>query len=86
MVDLLGYVAACLTTVSFLPQVIKTFKTRDTSGISLIMYSLFVMGIILWFFYGVLRDDMIIMSANMVTFFLAGSVLMLKIKAVKKYR
>ena len=84
IIDVVGYVAAFLTTISFLPQVIKTLRTRDTSGISLTMYSIFVSGVVLWFIYGFLRDDKIVMMANVVTFILAGSVLLLKIKAVRK--
>lgn len=84
MIDLIGYVAAFLTTISFLPQAIKTIRTRDTSGISLAMYSMFVFGVVLWFVYGFLKGDKIIMMANIVTFVLAGMVLCLKIKAVRK--
>ena len=86
MIEIVGYFGAILTTASFLPQVIKTFKTKDTSGISLTMYSVFVFGVVVWFIYGYLRQDFIIMIANFVTFLLSGAVLWMKIKAVWKVR
>jgi MtN3 and saliva related transmembrane protein len=52
--DLIGYAAAFLTTVSFVPQVWLTLRTRDVSGVSLGMYSLFTLGIALWLIYGLL--------------------------------
>ena len=51
--DLIGYLAAALTTCSFLPQALHTFRTRDVSGISLGMYSTFTLGVALWLAYGV---------------------------------
>ena len=54
MTDMIGTVAAVLTTISFVPQVWHSFKTRDVSGISLPMYSIFTVGIALWLVYGIL--------------------------------
>ena len=51
-VSTIGYVAAFCTTVSFLPQAIKTIQTKDTSGISLYMYALFTVGTLFWLIYG----------------------------------
>lgn len=79
----LGYIAAILTTASFLPQVIKTVKTKDTSGISLIMYFFFVIGIALWFIYGYLLDAMPIILANLFTGIMASIILFYKIKEVR---
>ena len=76
---LLGSIAAFLTTVSFIPQVIKTLKTRDTEGISLLMYSLFVVGISLWLAYGLLRSDFPVIVGNLITFILASIVLGMKV-------
>ena len=84
MVDLIGYIAASLTTFSFLPQVMQTVKTKDTSGISLPMYCILVLGIFLWLIYGILKGDMILIVANIVTIILSGTVLFIKIKAVRK--
>jgi len=80
MTELIGYIAAFLTTLSFLPQVIKTLKTRDTSGISLLMYSMFVLGVALWLIYGILIGNRVIVIANSITFFLSGTVLFVKLR------
>ncbi len=80
MTEVIGYVAAFLTTLSFLPQAIQTLKTRDTSGISLLMYSMFVVGVALWLIYGLLIGNKVIVIANSITFFLSGAVLFVKLK------
>ncbi len=81
MTEIIGYLAAFLTTISFLPQVIKTIKTKDTSGISLLMYSLFVMGIFMWLIYGILLENIVITSANLLTLVFSGVILIMKIKS-----
>lgn len=78
--DTLGFVAGALTTASFLPQVIKSWSTRDLSGISLRMYSLFTAGVALWLVYGVLVGNRPIVLWNAVTLLLAGTVLALKLR------
>ncbi|WP_331851896.1 SemiSWEET transporter [Polynucleobacter necessarius] len=55
-IDVIGYCAAFLTTVSFLPQAIQSWRTRDLSGISLGMYSLFTLGVGLWLIYGLIIE------------------------------
>ena len=65
--DLLGYIAATLTTVAFVPQAWKTFRSRDVSGISLGMYSLFTAGVALWLVYGILMVAWPIIIANSIT-------------------
>jgi MtN3 and saliva related transmembrane protein len=77
--DALGYLAACLTTLSFVPQVWHTLRTRDVKGISLAMYSAFTLGIALWLAYGVMIGSWPVIAANLVTFVLASSILALKI-------
>jgi len=77
-VSALGYAAAACTTLSFLPQVVRTLRTRDTSGISLWMYLLFCIGVALWLAYGIARADAPIVVANLVTLGLASAVLVLK--------
>ena len=67
-IDAIGTVAACLTTASFIPQAWQTFRTRDVSGISLGMYSLFTVGIGLWLVYGLLLGAWPIIIANAITF------------------
>jgi len=79
-ITLLGVVAGVLTTISFLPQVIKAWKTKQTKDISLGMYSIFVSGVALWLFYGIAINDLPVILANAVTFLLAGFVLFMKIK------
>lgn len=80
IIDIIGYFAAILTTLSFLPQAIKTIKTKDTSGISLIMYSMFTLGVFGWLVYGFIKNDIPLIMANLVTLSLAGVILRLKIK------
>jgi len=63
-IEVLGIVAAVLTTGSFLPQVYRTWKTRDVSGLSLPMLVLFFIGISLWFIYGFLKDSPSLIGAN----------------------
>lgn len=77
--EIIGYVAATLTTSSFLPQAIMTLKTRDTESLSLGMYALFTLGVLLWLIYGFYLDDKAIIFANAVTFMLASSILLVKI-------
>jgi MtN3 and saliva related transmembrane protein len=72
-------VAGFLTTVSFLPQVLKVLRDRQTAGISLGMYSLFTLGVFLWFLYGLAIGSVSIIVANVVTFLLAGTVLLVKV-------
>ena len=79
-VDLLGYAAATLTSVSFVPQAIKTIRSRDTRAISLWMYVTFAAGVALWWLYGVEIDSWPVKAANAVTFALAATILSLKIR------
>ena len=77
---LVGYVAATLTTISFVPQVVRALRTRDTRAISLSMYLLFSSGVALWLAYGILLRAWPIILANAVTLGLAGIVLWLKLR------
>lgn len=78
--DLTGFVAALLTTTSFLPQAWHTFRTRDVRGISLGMYSLFTLGVALWLVYGLLVGAWPVVIANAVTLALAGAILVMKLR------
>ena len=73
-------VAAFLTTASFIPQAIQVIKTKDTSGISLTMYSMFVLGVLLWAIHGFIIQDSAVIVANIITFILASIVLAYKLK------
>ena len=78
--DLIGSVAAVLTTASFIPQAWHSFKTRDVSGISLGMYSVFTVGVALWLLYGVLLQSWPLMIANTITLLLASAILGMKLR------
>ncbi len=78
--EFIGYVAATLTTGSFLPQAWLTFRTRDVSGISLGMYSAFTAGIALWLVYGVAIGAWPIIIANTITTSLALMILVMKLR------
>ena len=80
LTDLIGYLAACLTTCSFVPQAWLTFKTRDVRGISLGMYSVFTCGVALWLLYGLALEAWPIVAANAVTMTLAASILAMKLR------
>ncbi len=75
----LGYAAATLTTAAFVPQAWLTFRSRDVSGISLSMYSVFTVGIALWLAYGWALQAWPIVVANFVTLLLAISILLMKL-------
>lgn len=79
-VTILGLIAAFCTTLSFLPQALKTIRTKDTSGISLSMYALFTFGTLLWFLFGVFSSNIPVTAANFVTLIFATIILFYKIK------
>lgn len=83
-VDIIGYLAACLTTFSFLIQAIKSWKTKDLSGISVGMYSMFATGVALWLIYGLVIDSMPLILTNALTLVFALSVLVMKLKQIQK--
>jgi len=76
---ILGLVAAGLTTVAFIPQVHKTWKTKSAKDLSLGMYLIFTSGVILWLIYGILKEDIPIIAANVVTLSLTLVLLYFKI-------
>jgi MtN3 and saliva related transmembrane protein len=75
-----GYAAAVLTTLSFVPQVWHTWRTRDVGGISLGMYTVFAAGVFLWLLYGLMLDAWPIVVANAITLALAVAILAMKLK------
>jgi MtN3 and saliva related transmembrane protein len=79
-VSLVGSLAAALTTFAFVPQAYRSYKTRDLSGISLPMYSIFTLGVALWLVYGLFLMNWPIIIANAITFALSAIILVLKIK------
>ncbi len=77
---MIGFVAACLTTFGFLPQVIQVVKTKETQAISLGMYSMSVTGIGLWLILGILIGDATLIVANSISFVLSGIILFYKLR------
>jgi MtN3 and saliva related transmembrane protein len=84
IVTIIGFTAAALTTGSFLPQAIKTIRTKDTHSISLFMYLLFSIGTLLWLLFGLLSNNIPIVVANAITLVFAVIILIYKIKYGKK--
>ena len=84
--NLLGFIAATITTAAFIPQTYRSITTRDLSGISLSMYASFTFGIVLWIFYGFLIGSGPILVANIITFVLSATILRLKIQHLMKNR
>jgi len=79
IVELTGYLAATLTTASFIPQAFKVIKTKNTQSISLIMYIMFTLGVALWLAYGVFISNLPIIIANAITCTLSSIILYFKI-------
>jgi MtN3 and saliva related transmembrane protein len=77
--DWLGYLAATLTTLSFVPQALLTLRTREVHGISAVMYSVFTVGVALWLAYGWRLGEWPIIIANAVTLLLAATILTVKL-------
>jgi len=78
--EFIGFVAATLTTASFIPQAWLTFKTKDVSGISLGMYSVFTAGVAAWLVYGLMLSAWPVVVANAVTLALASGILAMKLR------
>jgi MtN3 and saliva related transmembrane protein len=78
--EIVGYIAATLTTASFVPQAWHTFTTRDVRGISLGMYGTFTLGVAGWLLYGVLLGAWPIVIANAITLILAAGILGMKLR------
>jgi MtN3 and saliva related transmembrane protein len=79
LTDAVGAVAAALTTLAFLPQVVKTLKTRRTRDISTSMWSMFCAGVALWLAYGLMMGAWPLIAANLLTLVLAGIILGVKL-------
>ncbi len=77
---IIGYIAGTLTTASFIPQVIRTWKLRETRDLSLAMLILFAIGILLWTVYGIWINSFPIIAANVITFVFVLFLLWMKIR------
>ena len=78
-IEFFGFSAALLTTIAFLPQLYKTWKTKSADDVSLIMLVLFIIGLICWIIYGLKINSLPILVANIITFIFNFSILILKI-------
>ena len=76
----IGFLAAILTTIAFLPQVIKTWKTKKTEDVSLITFSILCLGVFLWLVYGLIIKDFPLIVANGITLILVFIILFFKLK------
>lgn len=86
MTNIIGTLAGMLTTIAFIPQVIKTWRTRSAQDISLFMFLLFSTGVLLWLIYGLILDAMPIIIANGITLALSLSILALKVNDMYRAR
>lgn len=77
---IVGLSAAACSTFSFLPQVVKVIKTKQTQDLSLGMYLVLTLGVILWLIYGLLMNDLPVIVANVVTLIFATTILVMKMK------
>lgn len=76
----IGLIAGLLTTIAFVPQLTKTWKSKSAKDVSLVMLMTFTTGVLLWLIYGLLIQAAPIIAANAVTLLLAGAILVLKIR------
>jgi MtN3 and saliva related transmembrane protein len=78
--EIIGFLAAFLTTAAYVPQMVKVLRHRQTAHLSLGMYSLITLGIGFWFLYGVMIESPSVMLANGITFIMAAIILTMKIR------
>jgi MtN3 and saliva related transmembrane protein len=79
-IEILGFVAAVLTTLCWLPQALQTIRSKDTKSLSLATQSAFTAGVALWLVYGILIGNAPIIFANVVTFVLVSTILVMKLR------
>lgn len=85
-INWIGTLAGILTTIAFIPQVAKTWKTRSAGDISLLMFLLFSGGVLLWLIYGALLHAVPIIIANGITLSLSASILIMKVRDLRQQR
>ncbi|GFM36375.1 SemiSWEET transporter [Desulfovibrio psychrotolerans] len=83
-VELVGSVAGCLTTLAFLPQVLRVWRTKSVRDISLLTYIALTCGVFLWFLYGLGVGSYPIITANGITFVLSLSILVMKLRYARR--
>ena len=77
--DTFGFIAAALTTIAFLPQVIKTWRTKKAEDVSIVMLLMFITGLIFWIIYAIQTSALPVLIANIITFILNLTILTLKL-------
>ena len=82
-VEIIGFFAAILTTLAFVPQVYKVWKSKSNSGLSLTTYLIFMIGVFLWLIYGIFIDSISMIIANSITVFLSLIIIYFIIKSKK---
>lgn len=83
-VDILGYAAGAITTLTFLPQVLKTYKEKSAKDVSLNMFLIAAINEVMWIVYGALREDMVIILTNAVVLLMSLTMIFFKLKYGKK--
>jgi MtN3 and saliva related transmembrane protein len=79
-VDILGYAACAVTALTFLPQVIKTWKEKSAKNVSLMMFLIAFANEVMWIAYGVLRNDMVIIVTNVIMIVMCSIMISLKLR------
>jgi MtN3 and saliva related transmembrane protein len=80
-IELIGFIAAILTTVAFVPQVYKVYQTKSVSGMSLTMYIIFFCGVLLWLVYGLIINSLPMIIGNTITVVLTSIILYFLLKS-----
>lgn len=83
LTELIGFIAAALTTAAYVPQAYKTIRTRSTEDLSLGTFSMLFTGVVLWLVYGFYISNLPIILSNIITSVLTGSILYLKLSTRK---
>jgi MtN3 and saliva related transmembrane protein len=78
--DILGYAACAVTALTFLPQVIKTWKEKSAKNVSLMMFVIAFINEVMWIAYGVLRNDMVIIVTNVIMIIMCSIMIILKLR------
>lgn len=83
MAEIVGFIAAILTTSAFVPQAVSVYKTKNTDGLSLSMFVMFSTGVFLWLIYGFLIMSYAVICANIITLALALYILSVKLSNMR---
>lgn len=80
LTTIIGLLAGLTTTFAFLPQIVKTYRTKETKNISLVMYVIYMIGVILWFVYAYMIGETAILISNTFSFLFGMLMLLMKLK------